>query len=360
LRTSWITDKRVLALATGLCLATACQKAPEAPKAVGPDVWAVVDGRDIHRDDVEKAYRSTVDPTAVPAPSPDEVLTAELNVVDELITQDILVTRARAAGIEATDSEVEKAYADRKASTPDAAFQLQLSARGLTADDMKRGLRRDLTTQKLLDRDVTSKVNVSEQEITDFYNQNRAQFNLAEPQYRLAQIVVTPARDPSLHNRKNDDAGTPAEAQKKAQMLLAQLHSGGVDFAALAQDYSEDPQTVAQGGDLGFVPASALARVSPQLRDAVLRMEPGSVSSMSMNGNFTILAMIAKEPAGQRDLSTPTVHDGIRDTLRTRKQDLLRTAYISAARNDAKVVNYLARQIVAQRIGPPPSLAPAK
>ena len=56
--------------------------------------------------------------------------------------------------------------------------------------------------------------------------------------------------------------------------------------------------------------------------------------------------MIAHEAAGQRDLSTPGVREGITATLRGRKEQLLRAAYLTSVQSDAEVVNYLARRLV--------------
>src|SRR5207302_1094908 len=114
--------------------------------------------------------------------------------------------------------------------------------RGFTVDDLKRDLRRQLSIQKLINKEVVAKVTITDQDVTDFYNQNRSQFNVAEPQYRIAQIVVTPRKDPLLRNRKNDDATTEAEARHKCATLLERL-AGGADFATLAMDYSEHPTT---------------------------------------------------------------------------------------------------------------------
>jgi peptidyl-prolyl cis-trans isomerase SurA len=356
-----------LAGAVALCVSAACSRpasgpAANAPKTAAPDVWAVVDGREIHRDLVEKAYRSTVDPAATPAPSSDQIVTMKINVLDELITQEILMARAKGLGVEPTDADVDAAYNERKTGLTDAAFQDQLKARGFTADDVKAGVRRELTAQKVLEKEVNARISVSDEEIADFYAKNRAQFNLAETQYRLAQIVVTPTKDPQFRNRMNDDAATPAEATRKVAMLVERL-KGGADFGDLAMDFSEDPQSSPQGGDLGFVPASALDRVAAPLRKAVLEMQPGSINTINVGPNYTILALVAKEPAGQRDLNTPTVKDGIRDLIQTRRQELLRTAYIAAARAEAKITNYLSRQVIDAQARLPASLAltgPAK
>jgi peptidyl-prolyl cis-trans isomerase SurA len=320
-----------------------------------PDVWASVDGREIRRADVERAYRRVA--PATPAPSEDEALSAKLRLLTELIDQDILLGRARTLKVEVTDAEVEKAYADRKSNMPEEAFQQELTQRSLTPDDMKGDLRRELTVQKLLQQEVGSKITIGDEAIRDFYDKNREQFNVTETRHRVAQIVVTPVRDPQLRNRSNDDAATPAEAQRKLQVLVERL-KGGADFATVAMDYSEDPQTAPQGGDLGFIPDSALTQVAPQLRDAVLKAKPGDVSTVSMGGAHTIVLVVAREPAGLRDLNTPGVRDGINDLLRQRREQLLGAAYLAAARNEAKVVNHLAQQLIEAR-GAMPGLAPS-
>ena len=123
---------------------------------------------------------------------------------------------------------------------------------------MKQSLRDELITDRVMEREVKSKISVSDQEVSDFYNKNRAQFNVPETQYRVAQIVITPMRDAQIRNRLKDDAITPEEAARKAQMLMGRL-KGGTAFSALAMDYSEDPQSAPQGGDLGFISESQLA-----------------------------------------------------------------------------------------------------
>jgi hypothetical protein len=72
------------------------------------------------------------------------------------------------------------------------------------------------------------------------------------------------------------------------------------------------------------------------------------------NGAFTIVLVVAREPAGQRDLSTPGLKDQITNTLKTRKEGLLRAAYLTALRTEASVVNHLARRVV-QNKGTPPT-----
>src|SRR5205823_2160777 len=123
-------------------------------------------------------------------------------------------------------------------------------------------------------------------------------------------------------------------ARAKVQMLMERLKSG-TPFSELAMDYSEDPQSTPQGGDVGLVTMSALREAPPPLRETVMKLQPGSVSVVGMEGGYTIVALLAKQAAGQRDLSMPEVRDGITATLRGRREQLLRTAYLEAIRNKA-------------------------
>lgn len=324
----------------------ACRSTPSAapPRSVPPDTWATVDGRDIKRDTVEKAYRRTLDPSQ-PQPSEEEGYAAKLTLLNEMIVQDILLAKAGALKIEIPEAELDKAYADAKQNMPDDAFQKELTSRNLSAADLREELKRDLLAQKVIEREVRDKVAVSDQEVSDFFNSNKAQFNLPEEAYHLAQIVVTPVREPQQTNRSGDDAATPQAAAQKVAMIMERL-KGGASFRDLASEYSEDPESAARGGDLGFVPVSRLKNAPPALRDAVLKGNPGSASVVSQNGAHTILLVVAHEQAGQRDLSTPGVKERVTEALRGRREQLLRAAYLTDIRSDAKVENHLAQRLL--------------
>jgi peptidyl-prolyl cis-trans isomerase SurA len=121
----------------------------------------------------------------------------------------------------------------------------------------------------------------------------------------------------------------------------------GEDFAMLAQNYSEDPNSAPNGGDLGFLPESALEKANVELRKMVMSMQPGGISPIiHTQEGYRVLKLISREPAGQRELNDPRVQQSIRETLLNRKDQLLKAAYYEVARNEAKVLNYLARTIL--------------
>ena len=310
-----------------------------------PDVWAVVNGKEIKREEIDKYYRTRVNPEGQ-EPSQEEALSLKLNVLDELINNEILLERAKKLNLEASDGEVEDKFTELKSPYTEDEFQRRLKEQGATVDDLKSDLRRQLSIQKLLNREVVAKISISDQDVSDFYNANRPQFNVAEPQYHIAQILVTPRKEQQIRNRKNDDATNEAEAQRKVKMLMDRLDSGA-DFAQLAMDYSEDMNTAGTGGDLGYVPESALNQSDPALKRIVLGMKPGQVSQpIQLKEGYRILKLITRESPGLRGISDPQVQQTIRDTLRNRKEQLLRSAYLAIARDEARVTNYLAQQVI--------------
>lgn len=333
----------LLTLSTLAAAGAACTSKPATPAVVvTDDTYAVVNGRPITRAEVDKAYQRAQPSSQVL--SEEEILTAKLGVLDELIMQDLLLAKARELKVELPEKDVDEAFDASRRNVTEAALEEELKRRNLTKADVREGLRRELLTRKVLEHEVTGKVDVPDAAVMAFFNEHRAQFNIAEDSYRLAQIVVTPVQD-QQPARAGDDATTPQQAQQKAAGLMRRLQEG-VPFDVLARDHSEDPQTAPRGGDLGLIPVSALKQIAPPLREAVLKSAPGAVADVNVNGMHTLVLVMGLEKAGQRDPSMAPVRDNIVANLRGRKEQLLRTAYLTALKTDADVVNYLARRLV--------------
>jgi peptidyl-prolyl cis-trans isomerase SurA len=335
-------------------LAGGCQAKPTAPP-VSASAWAVVNGHEITRDDVERAYQRARQ--APEAASAEEQAIAKLATLDELIMQDLLLAKVRELKVELPDTELDAAYVEARKNIPDDAFAQELAKRNLTVADMREGLRRELLVQKLLEREVVARVTVTDQEVAAYFEANKAQFNRTEDAYRIAQIAITPVREARLANRTGNDAATPQEAAAKVQMVMERL-KGGASFAEIAADLSEDPDSAPRGGDLGYVPLSALKQAPQQLRDAVLKGTPGAARVVSANGGYTVVLVVAKDTAGQKDLSMPEVKQAISQGLRNRREQLLRAAFLSAIRNDAVVSNVIAKRLVENK-GQLPAVAPS-
>src|SRR2546427_12401905 len=236
-----------------------------ASKPGSDEVAAIVGGRKIYRADIEKYYQNQTSGSDQ-QPVGEQAASLRLSILRELIDNEILMRRAEKLGLLATDEDVERKLNEIRSHYTKKEFDARLKEKKITLDDFKRDLRRSLTVDKVLNKEVTSKINVSDQDITDYYNAHKAEFNLIEPQYHLAQIWVTTTPNPQVHNLKNDKAQNEADARKKIQMIVNRLDSGE-DFGTLAMNYSEDTDTSSNGGCLGFTPASSLPNTDPTTRD---------------------------------------------------------------------------------------------
>lgn len=309
------------------------------------NVAASVNNRVITYAELDKTFQSEFTGTSEGS-TEDQVMVQKLEVLRNLIDNEIMLQRAEKLGLMAVDADVDARFNELKAPYTKEEFEKELRNRKITPDELKSQLRRDMSIRKLFNKEITSHISIVDADVAAYYNRNKSEFNLAEPRVHMAQIVVTPAADPNVRNLKNDKARNPDEAKRKIQAIEARLHSGE-DFTVVAQNYSEDPNTAQNGGDLGFVPQSAFEKINIELRKVIMSMKPGEISSiLPSTDGYRILKVISKEPSGQRELTDPRVQQTIRETLLNRKDQLLKNAYYEIARNEAKVVNYLARSIV--------------
>jgi peptidyl-prolyl cis-trans isomerase SurA len=316
----------------------------------GSDVAANVDGHKIYIADLEKYYQNNT-AGSEQQPVGEQATSLRLSILRELIDNEILMRRAEKLGLLATDDEVDRKLNEIKSPYTAEQFTARLKEKNISAEDFKREIRRSLTVDKVMNKEVTSKISISDQDVTNYFNAHKSQFNFIEPQYHLAHIFVTPLPNPQVH--QNNKAQNEPEARKKIETVFNRLESGD-DFGTLAMGYSEDAETSANGGDLGFTPESGLARTDSSTRDAVLKLKAGQYSppitivdprTKQLFG-FQIVKLISKEPAGQRDFSDPRVQQAIRSQLQDHREQLLKAAYFDVLHNQAKVENYYAQKVL--------------
>jgi peptidyl-prolyl cis-trans isomerase SurA len=318
----------------------------------GPDVVATVNGKPIMRAEVEQLYQNNLGDSQQ-QPSKEQADIVRMNIIRQLIDEEILMQRAAKLNLTATDEEVDNQLNELKAPFTQEEFNKRLEAKHLTLDDLKRQIRRSKTEDKLLNKEINSKINITDADISSYYNAHKSEFNLIEPMYHLAQIIVTSQPLPPQQqtgNLQNNKATNDAEAKKKIEMLHNRLESGE-DFGLLAQNFSERPDTASNGGDMGFVSESQL-HSSPDVYAAIAKIKPGQITDVlpvydaqHKTVGYAIYKLLDKEAAGQRELNDPRVQQSIRSQLRDARSQLLRNAYLEMLRDQARVENYFAEEI---------------
>jgi peptidyl-prolyl cis-trans isomerase SurA len=322
-------------------------------RSYGPDVVATVNGQPILHSEVEKYYQNNLGNNKEQQPTREQAEATRLGILKQLIDDEMVQQAAKKMSLVATDEEVDAKLAEMKAPYTQEEFDKHLQAASLTLADLRNQIRRNLTTEKLLNKEVNSRINITDADVSNFYNSNKAQFNFIEPKYNIADIVVTsqPTRLQQGANLQNSKAGSDAEARRKIEMIHNRLESGE-DFGTVAANLSENTNDANNGGNMGFIPESSL-RSQPQVFAAISRLQPGQMTEIipllgpgsKTPGGYAIYKLIEKEPAGQRQLNDPRVQQDIRQQLRDSRSQLLRAAYYEILRDQTKVENHLAEQI---------------
>ena len=335
-------------LATSLVLLAGCHKGPQ------QGVVATVDGKPVLQTEVDKIYAEQLAANPQQSLSPDEVQAKQLQIVQELILDQIVEQRAAKQNLTATDADVDAKLAEMKAPYTEEQFQAKLKASNLTMDDLRRELRHSLTQTKLLNKEINSRITVTDADVNNYFNAHKAEFNNVENEYHIAQIIVTttPAPAASGTNLQNSKASSDAEAKKKIQALKNRLDAGE-DFGTIAMNFSENPQTSSGGGDMGAISESQL-RSNPSLYAAISKLKAGQDTDIipfpdpndpKKVGGYAIFRLLERAAAGQRDLSDPRVQQQIRQQLHDSRSQLLKAAYSEMIRDQAKIQNFMAEQV---------------
>jgi len=315
------------------------------------DVMAKVNGYKVLRSEVDKNYKRQI------AGSPQKLSSEQdqmlrLQLLQQIINRQLYLQKAEKMGVVVTDDEVETKFNEFKAPYTKEEFAKKMQESGLSEDENKQELRRDLTIEKLLNKEVGSKVTISDADIQNYYNEHKAQFNVIEPQYYLAHIFVSAQPNvpsPNIPGKAQNEG----QARDKIKMIYNLLESGD-DFATVAAKYSEDLDTARSGGELGASPESQIKNADAATREAVLKLKPGQYSQPVQIANpatqktlgFRIVKLLGRDAAGQRDANDPKVQQLIRTQLRNQREQFLRAAYDEVVHDSADIDIYYASQII--------------
>jgi len=150
-----------------LALAAVCAAgAAGCQRGHSPDTVATVNGKPILRSDVEARYQDTLGESHQ-QPSKEQADIVRLNVVRDLIDQEIVMQRAAKLNLSASDEEVDSRVNEIKAPYTQEEFNKVLADKHLTLDAMKRQIRMGKTEEKLFNKEINSKINITDADIAN-------------------------------------------------------------------------------------------------------------------------------------------------------------------------------------------------
>jgi parvulin-like peptidyl-prolyl isomerase len=224
------------------------------------------------------------------------------------------------------------------------AFQRALKESGQTEEAVRDIARRQLAIQRLLDRTSAKIEPPTDKEVEDFYNNNRQRYVSARG-IGLAAIIVDPQDNGATNDAKND-----TEAKNKIDIINQRLKSGA-DFATVAREQSEDPQSVLRGGDIGFFTEEQLKQ-SGFPPDLIARffsgMEVGGYTApIQSSGRWTIFKLTDRRLQSENlTLDNPEVRKDATDNILNQRKQILNAAMLEVAMREAKITNSLAQDML--------------
>lgn len=303
---------------------TIAQAAPANSEAFKqlPDVVAKVNGVDLLKSDLEKIYAmlSAQAKMSGEAKSDKEVIEVALG---ELLNMEVLKQESASRNIVPSSEDIEKEMKTILANFPDeAAFEATLKDKGLTIEEVKKGITDQISVQKMLEKEVESKVSISAAEIKKFYADNPDYFKTKDS-VKASHILIKA--------EENADEKTVAEARKKIDAILAELKKGG-DFAKIAQEKSEGPSGP-KGGDLGYFGKGQMVK---PFEEAVYKLKVGEVSDVvKTQFGFHVIKLVDIKKAGATPLSE--VEESIKMFLKRQKGEEVFREFVAKLRSSASI-----------------------
>ncbi len=285
---------------------TGCSDKNVAAKVNGDEI--TIDELNAQVDQLKKQYPQMFEG----ADGEGRLIDFKQRLLDNLISAKLVQQAAEDKGIKISDSDVQKQIDQLKAGfKDDAQFQEALKSAGMSADGLKKQIREQLLTQKLIES-LQSNEKASEADIAGYYEKNKQQF-YQEAAKRASHILFKP------------------EDKKTAEKVLAEVNGGG-DFAALAKQYSVDTATASKGGDLGW-PSTPYV---PEFQAALDKLKKGQTSALVQTPyGWHIIRVTDTRPATQQTLAeVKTQIEQI--ILQQRKADAYQK-FIEGLRKDAKI-----------------------
>lgn len=313
----------------------------------GADVAATVNGKAITKESIEKILKQQAQGQNI-SQSPLQIHADRLQVLNSLIQREVLLQKAEKEGVMPSDQEVLTEVNKRKTasglSTDD--FSKGLAAIGQTEDDFREGIKADLAIGKLQEK-VIGKIDApSSREVEEFFNSNPEQFKNKRGAF-LGAIVVNPA----LAN-ESGAVRSQVEVAQKLNDVIQKLNKGA-EFSAVAYESSEEQNTRSSGGQFRYFTAQELAQYfGSEVADTIMtKLSQGDKypRPVSFQGSLMVLKVLQKfEKDEDRTLESPNVRQEIIEYLTSARKELLWSSYTTVALNEAKIDNFLAKDVIAR------------
>jgi peptidyl-prolyl cis-trans isomerase C len=292
-----------------------------------PDVVARVNGEAISRGELEMAVGELEARAGQPMP-PDQRDRIVRGVLDQVIGYRLLRQESIARKIAVPDAEVEARIAAIRSQFPsEEAFTQTLELRKMTLANLRNDAREGIQIDTMLRTELAGATGVTAEQVTEFYEKNPSEFQQGE-RVRASHILIGVA--------ENADPAVKEQAHARAADVLKEVKAGK-DFAALAKQYSNDPGSAPNGGDLGYFERGQM--VGP-FEQAAFSLAPTQTSDLvESRFGYHIIRVVDKQAS--RTIPLADVRPQIQQYLEGQSRERQTGAFVDSLKAKGKVEIYI-------------------
>ena len=282
-----------------------------------PDIVATVNGVEIPKTELLERIAGA-DAQMGGSPGPKTVAFYR-EVLDQLVGAQLLYQASRDRDLLVGSADVNRELDKLRSRFPQPElFEQSLEAQGMTLEELRTEMQRNLSIQKLIAADIASQVSVTPEAMRRFYDENQEQMRQPE-QLRLSHILKSVNPEATAEER--------AAVLTVIEGVFLEARSGA-DFAALAREHSEDPGSAQNGGELTVTRGQTV----PPFERAAFALEPGGLSSVvETRFGYHIIKLLEKiegqlmsyedaQPRIEQRLKREAIQNGISQTVATLKE----------------------------------------
>lgn len=199
-------------------------------------------------------------------------------ILNELINKRLMKQVAERYGIDVTESELDSAIGDvmERNNFTEEVLRTELIKQGMSYEEYRDQLREEIRQVKFTEVVFRGQVQVSEEDIENYYLQNRDSFS-GPPEYRIELMIIG------------------GKKEKERLAVIVELLSKGEDFGGLVKEFSDGPATE-NSGDMGFI---KMGEIDGNIERAALGLRKGELSEPFSIGQGTALVRLIDKRAGQ-------------------------------------------------------------
>lgn len=289
-------------------------------------------------DEVMVSFRAAAEAHGETIP-PEQLPAIESQMLDRLIQIQLLLQKATDADKAEGKKEADEQIATlRERAGSSETLDLQLKAVGTTLDELRAKVTQEATAMATLQRELN--VTVTDSEVEQYYTNHPAE--VEQPEQAHVRHLLLMTIDPTTHEALPDDQ---VQAKKNLMEDILKRARAGEDFAALAKQYSEDPGSKDNGGELQPLSRDQMDYLfGPEFEAAAFTLTNNQISDVvTTQYGYDIIQLLGKTPAKKLALTDKvpptdeTVADQIKNFLTQQKIDKRAPDYLAGLKKNADV-----------------------